>query len=808
MTFAIPEPLRSARAWLVWRLIQKPEQKKPSKIPFYVSGQPRGDQGSDADRAALVSFDDALAAAQRGGYTGIGFATFSDLGVVALDFDNVVVDGHVRQDVLDVVAGSYAELSPSGTGVRAFFLGSLPSRKDTKGDPSIEFFGDTGFVTVTGNVLPGSELWGVADVTPAVHALFVQRFGDPMPVASSFAGSDLMAIVPTLGWSLDEARAILMDCDAGCDRDHWVKALAALHHEMDGSPAALQLADEWSARGENYSGRADVEGRWRSFGKGRANPITGRWLLKWRDECSAHLRYRRVGDWKARIATTADEFTLREKVCVEITRDDVIGELEREALAQALFDRFKLMGTKFPIAQCRKMLEPRKVERQTDTPKWARPWVYVTDVDQFYRQDSDEWLSMQSFNAKFNRLVMGADEEVVKSASWVALEAYALKTVTRGMYVPWAGPVFEMEGVECVNTYRPSSTPRSAEVVGAGGQGAIKMLRQHISLLAGGRAEVIAQVESWMAFCAQKPGVKIRWAPLIKGVEGDGKTLVGAVLSAVMGHANVKQISPTVLGTDFTDWAHGACVGVLEEIKLTGHNRYDILNALKPFITNDKVPIHPKGGAEHNVINTMNYVAFTNHVDALPLGDTDRRWMVIYTPFGSLAELLVAIRGLGWGDTGAYFDALYAAIQTHASELRHWLLSYPVAPAFKPNGSAPMTDEKAQMVAMSASPEEEAVRDALEARGLGVSETVLSSSCMTSTLDVAVQTTAVNRVLVKLGWSKLPKKLKWRGQAHIVWIKGKVDTDTDALREALDKTCETSQVDLFGVPSGSESLFD
>jgi hypothetical protein len=32
----------------------------------------------------------------------------------------------------------------------------------------------------------------------------------------------------------------------------------------------------------------------------------------------------------------------------------------------------------------------------------------------------------------------------------------------------------------------------------------------------------------------------------------------------------VKQISPKVLGTDFSDWAHGACIGVLEEIRLAG----------------------------------------------------------------------------------------------------------------------------------------------------------------------------------------------------------------------------------------------
>lgn len=384
----IPEPLRSARAWLVWRLIQKPEQKKPSKVPFYASGHPRGwpngrpvdgrptdaqpdaGQASPLDRSAMVTMDEARAACVRGGYTGIGFATFDDLGIVALDFDNVVQDGEVRADVLDVVAGSYAELSPSGTGVRAFFKGTLPSRKDTKGDPSIEFFGNTGFVTVTGNVLPGHALFGwgdvVAEVTPAVRNLYVQRFGEPTVDAFSGApGSDLMAIVPTLGWSLADARAVIMDCDPGADRDHWVKALAALHHEFHGSDDALSLADEWSARGENYGGRADVEGRWRSFGKGRANPITGRWLMKWRDECAVHANLNAQRDTLARatqlIETAVDSLQLKADIARKLQKLLPEDSPALTEIVSAFRDRYKELtdGATLTPTEARALIAPK-----------------------------------------------------------------------------------------------------------------------------------------------------------------------------------------------------------------------------------------------------------------------------------------------------------------------------------------------------------------------------------------------------------------------------------------------------------------
>ena len=71
----IPQTLKARRQWLVWRLVQKPDEPKPRKVPFYASGAPRnGEQGTAADAAALATFDEAVAAVQARGYTGLGFA--------------------------------------------------------------------------------------------------------------------------------------------------------------------------------------------------------------------------------------------------------------------------------------------------------------------------------------------------------------------------------------------------------------------------------------------------------------------------------------------------------------------------------------------------------------------------------------------------------------------------------------------------------------------------------------------------------------------------------------------------------------
>lgn len=840
----VPAALRALKNWVVWRLVYKEGGAKPSKVPFYANGTPRLQPGTDDDRRQLVTFDDACAAAARGAYSGLGFATLLDAGVVALDFDDCVVGGQVDPAVLAVCEGTYTEFSPSGNGVRAFMLGQVRSRKDTKGKGGafpVEVFGDTGFVTVTGHMLDVCDLFGWTEavpMTPAALDLYRQRWGDPSAVPAltgDYNDNALLALEPKQGWTLEQARAVLFMCDPNAGRDDWLKALMGLHHEFDGSQEAFDLANEWSAQGANYAGTRDVEGRWRSFGRNSGSrPTTAAWLKRWAAECETRRRYTVAADWKRQVQEAKDEFTLRETLCPKIQRDSRLGELERESLAQALVDAFKALGTKYPIAQCRKLIAENRVEKRReksygddDLPEWARGWVWVTDDDKFYRMDTDEWLTMQSFNAKYNREIQGQDDEFHKTASWVALEDLQLPTVTRGKYAPMRVPgraingkvidslVFEEDGVLFVNTFRPSSVPPTADVIDADGRQAIEVVLRHVRLVAGGRQRIVDILLSWIAFNVQWTGLKIRWAPLIKGIEGDGKSFFGLLMGALIGRPNVRNVSPTVLGTDFTGWAEGACVAVLEEIKLTGHNRYDILNALKPYITNTSVEIHRKGRDPYNAENTQNYIAFTNHSDALPLSDTDRRWLVLHTPYSTQEEFERIVREMSGLDNDAYFSELFSTLETHAAALRRWFMDYVICDEFKANGHAPQTEEKQMMIALSKSAEESMIEEIVEIGALGVTKTVLASSCLSDAMqsfgsEITLATTALNRALTKSGWSKIPKRVKWNGRAHWIWTRGTVPSWNQSLKAELDKTLSLAgsgsrlAVDLFDSEPHSE----
>ena len=618
---------------------------------------------------------------------------------------------------------------------------------------------------------------------------------------------DLMGLSPTLDWSIDFAREVMFDLNADADRATWVNDLAALHHETSGSAAGLEMAVEWSATAASFVDRADVETRWASFGKYRGgNPMTGRWLLKRRADLHTHLKYNAKSQWQTAIEGAADEFALREKLCPQIASDTRLDDMGREALSQMLFDAFKRLGTKYPIANCRKLLvaQGAKADGKKQGADWMKDWFYITDDDCFYRHDSEEYLSQQGFNARFNReLPRGESDSLAVQAAQQVLNDDHVPTVTRGLYLPWAGPRFTEAGIECVNTYRPSSTPTPVAQLSDEGREAVEIVKRHIGFLADGRAEVVQTLIDWMAHNVQQPGVKVRWAPLIKGVQGDGKSLMGTLLACVMGRVNVNTVGPKVLGTDFTGWAQGSAVVVLEEIKLSGHNRYDILNSLKPYLTNDYIEIHQKGKDGHTSINTTNYMAFTNFPDALPLDETDRRWWILFSPFYSLAQMSTVV-----GDLGKYFDTLHDTIYKHPGELRKWLLDHPISSGFKPNGSAPMSDEKQLMVSSAMSEDEAEVLDILQESGTqkvqGVTPNLFSSKCMGNALvlgdsELSIATTSKNRLFSKCGFTKVPSKVKWNGESHLIWFKGSTIPSNETMRNLLDSTiCEKLQnQDMF-----------
>ena len=266
-----PSPLRDRPLWCVWAYEHHPNETKARKVPQYTAGGRRyGKQGSPEDMAKLTTFALARDAAARRGLDGVGFALNQDCGIVALDFDDCVVDGVLNPMVAELVRGTYAEYSPSGNGVRAFFRGDLGNRKDlSKTDGfAFEVFSSKGFVTVTGNMLPFVDILGhedtIAKVTKEVKDYCVRRFGSSEPAVAETT-NPLENFSPKLGLSIGESYELLQQLDPDMGRADWIRVALALSHEYDHSEEAFQLWDEWSSYGSSYPGEESLRYQWDSL---------------------------------------------------------------------------------------------------------------------------------------------------------------------------------------------------------------------------------------------------------------------------------------------------------------------------------------------------------------------------------------------------------------------------------------------------------------------------------------------------------------------------------------------------------------
>ncbi len=120
----IPYELRAEPRWVVWRYEER--DGKPTKVPYSALTHRRA---STTDPADWTSFD--LAAEyllRRRLHDGLGFVLGDGWAGVDLDGCRDVETGELHQKAREIITAldSYAEVSPSGTGIKVFVRGTLP----------------------------------------------------------------------------------------------------------------------------------------------------------------------------------------------------------------------------------------------------------------------------------------------------------------------------------------------------------------------------------------------------------------------------------------------------------------------------------------------------------------------------------------------------------------------------------------------------------------------------------------------------------------------------------------------------------
>jgi predicted DNA-binding transcriptional regulator AlpA len=137
----VPAELRALRRWT----------RHDHKRPIMSNGEPAW----AADPLTWTTY--AKAKASTAG-DGLGFVLNGD-GIAGLDLNHCVTDGVLSTGalaILDLLPDTYAELSPSGHGVRLFCHAKVAkAHRFSSGNVEMEICGTKRFLTVTGNRLPG-----------------------------------------------------------------------------------------------------------------------------------------------------------------------------------------------------------------------------------------------------------------------------------------------------------------------------------------------------------------------------------------------------------------------------------------------------------------------------------------------------------------------------------------------------------------------------------------------------------------------------------------------------------------------------
>lgn len=220
---------------------------------------------------------------------------------------------------------------------------------------------------------------------------------------------------------------------------------------------------------------------------------------------------------------------------------------------------------------------------------------------------------------------------------------------------------------------------------------------------------------SWCASLVQNKGYKPQWAPVLQGTEGNGKTLIARCLRHILGRDHTHEPRPDQLNAQFVSFDENKLLIIVEEIHMGG--RRQMLDFMKPRITNEYVEVEVKGQDKRMIRNTAAWFFCTNYKDAVIKTKSDRRYAVFFTAQQEYADLIRD--GMG----GSYFPDLYNWLNSGGYDMvAHYMLNYQIDEEFNPAGAcqrAPVTSSTEEAIRASTGGVESEVIEATEAGRVG-----------------------------------------------------------------------------------------
>lgn len=322
-----------------------------------------------------------------------------------------------------------------------------------------------------------------------------------------------------------------------------------------------------------------------------------------------------------------------------------------------------------------------------------------------------QMLGPTQFNGTYGgpRFVIAPNNTAPTDEPWKAATRSFFWTVPKVDYLrflPHKEPgmiVTDELGRTGVNTYRPANIIRTP--------GDPSPFLNHLGLLLPNQNDQRIMLD-FIAHNAKYPGHKIPWAPLLQSTEGAGKGIFKALFRYLVGSSYFHSPSAKELtegGAKFNAWMRGKLFLLVDEIRTD--ERRDMIEVLKPWITEAEIEIQAKGHDQEKEDNYSNWAFFSNYKDAIPINDNSRRFAVFYSTIQSKSDLLE--RGMD----DAYFSWLHNWFDHQGGNaiLAHWFANeYALERGAIPM-RAPQTSSHGEAIRQGRTPMERAILDAVDA---------------------------------------------------------------------------------------------
>lgn len=314
----------------------------------------------------------------------------------------------------------------------------------------------------------------------------------------------------------------------------------------------------------------------------------------------------------------------------------------------------------------------------------ALGWIYIIQTQIFFCREKDYHYSEKQFNAFW------ADKVKKKGLhSDRVLQSKSFLKVHSPVYEPGKDFILQDE------RGRPVANIWIAHDIDAI-EGDVEMFLDHAEYIISDEVERKIYLD-YLAFNIQFPGKKIKWAALLKGGQGVGKSYFGEVMVKILGKNNVNKPSNETVHEPYTTWQKSCSLVIIEEMMSRG--RQDLMNKLKPIITETTTTIREMRCDAYDQPNRFNLLMFTNHDDAIVLEKDDRRYYCIKSDAKAKKT--------------DYYKSLWDWTDKNVSQIYHWFLQRDLS-KFEPNAHAPMTTAKAEIIGDSKSDLEMWIAEAIE----------------------------------------------------------------------------------------------